>query len=225
MQFILAYFFLLYVEQFITFQPSLARLENTPGVTDIVVAPLFDSAGIVLLLVTPLLTMRLVSEERRSQTLALLFSAPVSMSEIILGKYLGILSFMVLMMLMVALMPLSLLAGTSLDIGLYLSGLVGVLLLAASFAAIGLYMSSLTSQPTVAAVSTFGLLLLLWILDAAGTTGTDNDRVFSYLSILRHYQPLLRGIFNSSDIVYYLLFITTFLVLSIRQLDSDRLQH
>ena len=122
-------------------------------------------------------------------------------------------------------MPLSLLAGTSLDIGLYLSGLVGVLLLAASFAAIGLYMSSLTSQPTVAAVSTFGLLLLLWILDAAGTTGTDNDRVFSYLSILRHYQPLLRGIFNSSDIVYYLLFITTFLVLSIRQLDSDRLQH
>jgi ABC-2 type transport system permease protein len=223
-QFIMAYFFLLYVEQYVTFQPSLARLENIPGVTDMVVAPLFDTAGIVLLLVTPMLTMRLISEEHRNQSLPLLFSAPISMTEIILGKFLGILSFMLIILFILALMPLSLLAGTTLDLGLFTASLLGLVLLLASFAAVGLFMSTLTYQPTIAAMSTFGILLLLWILDAAGTTGTDTDRLFSYLSILRHYQSMLKGVFNTSDIMYYFLFIATFLVLSIRRLDSERLE-
>lgn len=224
-QFILTYFFLLYVEQFITLQPSLAQFPNAPGVTEIVVAPLFDTAGIVLLLVMPILTMRLISEERRNSTLALLFSAPVSMTEIILGKYLGIVLFTLIIVALTSLMPLSLLSGTNLDMGLFLSGLAGLALLVSCFAALGLYMSSLTYQPTIAAISTFGILLLLWIIDAAGTTGNDSDRVFSYISILRHYQPMLKGVFNSSDIIYFVLFISTFLILSIRQLDADRLQH
>jgi len=224
-QFILTYFFLIYVEQFITLQPSLAQFANAPGVTQIVVAPLFDTAGIILLLVTPILTMRLVSEERRNRTLTLLFSAPVSITEIILGKYLGILTFTFIIVLLLTLMPLSLLFGTDLDMGLLLSGFLGLSLLVASFTAIGLYMSTLSSQPTIAAISTFGILLLLWILDAAGTTGSESDRVISYISILRHFQPMLKGIFTSSDIIYYFLFITTFLVLSIKRLDADRLQN
>lgn len=223
--FILTYFFLLYVEQFIKIQPGLAQYPNAPGVTEIVVAPLFDTAGLILLLVMPILTMRLISEERRNRTLALLFSAPVSMTEIILGKYIGILSFTLIIVALLSLMPLSLLSGTNLDIGLMFSGLLGLVLLVSSFAAVGLYMSSLTTQPTIAAISTFGILLLLWILDAAGSTGDESDRIFSYLSILRHFQPMLKGVFDSSDIIYYLLFITTFLVLSIRRLDADRLQH
>ena len=223
-QFLLTYFFLLYVEQFITIQPRLAQAPNAPGVTELVVAPLFDTAGIVLLLVMPILTMRLISEERRNNTLALLFSAPVSMSEIILGKYLGILLFTLVIIFLMTLLPLSLLAGTSLDTGLIFSGLLGLILLVGSFAAVGIYMSSLTNQPTIAAISTFGILLLLWIIDAAGTTGNDSDRVVSYISILRHYQPMLKGIFNSSDIIYFILFITSFLILSIRRLDADRLQ-
>jgi len=224
-QFILTYFFLLYVEQFIKIQPELAQYPNAPGVTEVVVAPLFDTAGLILLLVMPILTMRLISEERRNRTLALLFSAPVSMTEIILGKFIGILSFTLIIVALLTMMPLSLLLGTNLDIGLLFSGLLGLVLLVSSFAAVGLYMSSLTSQPTVAAISTFGILLLLWILDAAGSTGGESDRVFSYLSLLRHFQPMLKGVFNSSDVIYYLLFITTFLVLSIRRLDADRLQH
>lgn len=223
-QFIHTYFFLLFIEQFISIQPTLAQYPNAPGVTEIIVAPLFDTAGIIFLLVMPILTMRLISEERRNRTLALLFSAPVTMTEIILGKFLGILSFTCVIILLLALLPLSLLLGTNLDLGLLFSGLIGLVMLASSFAAVGLYMSSLTNQPTIAAISTFGVLLLLWILDAAGTTGVEADRVISYISIIRHYQPMLKGIFSSSDISYFILFILTFLILSIRRLDADRLQ-
>ncbi len=225
-QLVMAWFFLGLLDRFVMALPQLAQMENPPGVTEIVVAQLLDTAGIVLLLIAPMLTMRLLSEELRNQTLPLLFSAPVSMTEIILGKYLGILGFFMLILLLIALMPLSLYAGTSLDTGMLLSGFIGLGLLLASIAAIGLFMSSLTAQPTVAAISTFGVLLLLWILDTFTTTGGDTSGgVLAYLSILRHYQPLLSGTFKSVDIVYYLLFIGTFIVLSIRRLDSYRLQH
>lgn len=225
-QLILAYFFLLYLDQFATLQPQLGQMETSPGVTELVARPVLDTAGIVLLLVAPMLTMRLLSEELRNQTLPLLFSAPVSMTEIILGKYLGIVGFFMLVLLMIALMPLSLYSGTSLDTGMLFSGFMGLALLLSSIAAVGLFMSSLTAQPTVAAISTFGVLLLLWILDAASSTGGDTTTsVVAYLSFLRHYQPLLKGAFNSADVAYYLLFITTFLVLAIRRLDSYRLQH
>ncbi len=169
--------------------------------------------------------MRLISEERRSRTLPLLFSAPVSMTEIVLGKYAGILGFLIIMLGLITLMPLSLLTLGTLDFGLLGSNLIGMVLMLAAFAAAGLFMSTLTAQPTVAAVSTFGLLLLLWIIEVSGQSSGMDGTVFSYLSLQRHYQALLRGLFNSSDILYYLLFITTFLVLSIRRLDADRLQH
>ena len=227
-QFIMGYIFLAHLELFVTqVQPRLVGLEGAPGVTDIVVAPLFNNAAIILLLVVPMLTMRLVSEENRSGTLSLLFSAPLSMTEIILGKYLGLLAFLGVMLLMIALMPLSLLSGGALDLGKLASGVMGLGLLLAAFAAAGLFISTLTDQPVVAAVSTFGLLLLLWIIDWAGGAGAEDEMsgIFDYLSLLRHHETLLKGLFNSADIAYFLLFIFTFLVLSIRRLDSYRLQH
>jgi len=116
LQFILAFLFLSQVEAFTALQPKLAGIESAPGLTDIIVAPLFGNAGIILLLVTPLLTMRLICEERRNKTLALLLSAPVSNIDIILGKYLGILGLMLLMTVLITLMPLSLLSGGELDL-------------------------------------------------------------------------------------------------------------
>lgn len=223
-QVITGYMFLINIETFIQVQPRLAGLEDAPGLTDIVIAPLLGSAAIVLLLVVPLLTMRLISEERRNQTLSLLFSAPLSVTQIILGKYLGILGFLLVILFMLSMMPLSLLAGGNIDFLQFGAGLLGMSLLLASFAAVGLFTSTLTSQPTVAAISSLGILLLLWILDRAGNTDQVSG-LFSYLSLARHYEPLLRGIFNSSDVIYYLLFIITFLALSIRRLDADRLQH
>ena len=224
-QLILAYIFLVSVDQFLEVQPRLVGMTDAPGVTDIITAPLFGTAAVVLLLVAPLLTMRLVSEEHRNRTLSLLLSAPVSMTEIILGKYLGILLFLLVMLGMLALMPLSLLLGGSLDFGKLGAGLLGLGLLLAAFAAAGLFMSTLTTQPTVAAISTFGLLLLLWIIDWTSGARAEVSGILSYMSLTRHYEPMLKGMINSVDIAYYLLFIITFLVLSVRRLDAERLQH
>jgi len=178
-------------------------------------------------MVVPLLTMRFISEERRNRSIALLFSAPVSMTEIILGKYLGLLGFLLLATLLISLMPLALLLGGPLDMGLLLAMILALFLLLASFAAIGLFLSTLTIQPTIAAISTFGALLLLWIIDWAGEQVNESvtSGLLEYLSILRHFESLSRGLFSSADVIYFLLFITVFLVLGIRRLDADRLQH
>jgi ABC-2 type transport system permease protein len=225
-QLILAYLFLSQLDGYMQVQSQLLGMPGAPGVTEIVVAPVFGNATIILLLVVPMLTMRLVSEERRAQTLSLLFSAPVSMSEIVVGKFLGVMGFLLLMVAMITLMPLSLLLGGTLDFGVLGSAVLGLLLLLACFAAVGLFMSTLTDQPTVAAISSFGVLLMLWIIDWAGSNEAGHvSELFAYLSILRHFESLLRGVFDSSDVIYYLLFVTVFIGLSIRRLDADRLQH
>lgn len=222
-QTILAYFFLLYLDYYVQIQPKLMTAEGAPGLTNMVVSPLFATTATVLLIITPMLTMRLVSEERRNRTLSLLLSAPVSVTEIILGKFLGVLAFLYLILLLVLMMPLSLLMGGNLDPGLFFAGTLGLCLLLAGYAALGLFMSTLATQPAVAAISTFGVLILLWILNLASTTGGGSP-LFDYLSMLSHYQSMMRGIFNSADFIYYLLFISLFLALSIRRLDAERLQ-
>lgn len=223
-QAILAFLFLARVELYQIYQPQLAGLENAPGVTEVIVPDLLGNAAIVLLLVVPLLTMRLVSEERRNKTLTLLFSAPVSMTEIILGKFLGVFSFLLILLGLLALMPLSLLVGGALDFGILASALLGLALVLAGFAAVGVFMSTLTQYPTVAAIGTFGALLLFWILDWSGQgAGGMGGSVLAYLSLFNHYKPFLEGVFDSADAVYHLALISTFLILSVRRLDADRL--
>lgn len=222
-QLILAYMFLARIDLFLQFQPRLIGLEDPPGLTDIVVSPLFGNAGIVLMLVVPLLTMHLIAEERRSGTLRLLLAAPVSMTEIALGKFLGLFLFLLIMLAMVALMPLSLLLGGRLDFGQLAAGVMGLALLLAAFAAIGLFLSAMTDHPTVAAVTGFGALLLLWIVDWSGESeGTSG--VLGYLSMMRHFESSLKGVFNSVDVVYFLLVIALFLALTVWRLDAERLQ-
>jgi ABC-2 type transport system permease protein len=93
----------------------------------------------------------------------------------------------------------------------------------AGFAAVGVFMSTLTQYPTVAAISTFGALLLFWILDWSGKGTGDMGGVLAYLSLFNHYKPFLEGVFDSADAVYHLALISTFLILSVRRLDADRL--
>ncbi len=206
-------------------QPKLATIENAPGITELVIVPLYGSAAFIMMLVTPLLTMRLISEERRNKSLSLLMSAPISMTEIIIGKYLGMLSFAAIMIFMMTLMGLSLLFAGKLDAGLLFAIVLGISLLLAAFISLGLYMSSLTAQPTIAAMSTFGMLLMLWIIDWAGNKAdAAASGLLEYISMLRHFEAFSKGVFNSSDFIYYVLFISLFLILSIRRLDSDRLQ-
>jgi len=222
-QVVLGYMFLSLLDNYAILQPQLMRLENTPGVTDIVVAPLFQLTAIILLMIMPLITMRSFAEEKRNKTLSLLISSPLSMTEIVLGKFLGLLLFVLILVSLLMLMPLSLYVGTALDTGKLFSIYLSTLLLLGSFAAIGLYLSSLTDNQTIAAVSTFGALLMLWIIDWVGETIGDGQSVAAYLSILQHHQSMLEGVFNSSDLAYYLILIATFLGLTIRQLDRERL--
>ena len=224
LQCILAYLFLTQVETFSIIQPKLATIEGAPGLTDIVVTPLYGNAAIILLLVTPLLTMRLICEERRNKTLSLLLSAPISNIDIIFGKYLGILGLLLLIVVLVTLMPLSLLMGSELDFGKLAANLLALLLLVCAFSSTGLFMSTIAGHPTIAAMGTFGILLLLWILDWTTSMQDQRSELFEYLSILRHFQTLQSGLISSADISYFLLFIATFLLLSIRSLDNDRLQ-
>ena len=222
-QLILAWIFLSQIDVFFSLQEELATLDNAPGVTDLVVAPVLEIASVILLMISPLLTMRLISEERRNGTLPLLLSAPVSTSEIVLGKFLGIALFYLILIAMVSLMPLSLMLGTELDLGKLAAGLLGLVLLMSAFAAAGLFLSSLTANPVVAAISTFGLLLLLWMLER-NTGDNSTVSVFSYVSFTQHIGPFLRGLVNSVDLAYFALFIITFLLLTIRQMDAKRLQ-
>ena len=222
-QLILCWIFFSQIDVFFSIQKELTTLPNAPGVTDLVTAPMLEIASVMLLMISPLLTMRLISEERRNGTLTLLLSSPISITEIVLGKFFGITLFYIIFIGMISLMPLSLMMGTELDLGKLASGLMGLLLLLCAFAAAGLYLSSLTENPVVAAISTFGLLLLLWILERSGG-GSGTDSVFTYLSLTHHIAPLLRGIVSSVDLAYFALFIITFLLLTIRQMDAERLQ-
>lgn len=220
-QFILAWMFLQYIESFMAMRTQLLGMDSEYGVTEVVAAQVFGTAAFVLLLVVPLISMRLVTEERRNKTLPLLFSAPLSMTEIVLGKFLGLYTFLLIQLALTALMPLSLLAGGGLDFGLLGAGLLGLALLFGGFAAVGLFMSTLTQHQTIAAIGTFGILLTFWLLDwaRAGTGGG----VLPYLSLLNHTEPFLKGVFDTRDVVYHLLFIVSFLALSVRRLDMDRL--
>ncbi len=224
LQYILAYLFLTQVETFTLLQPKLATIEGAPGLTDIVVTPLYGNAGLILLLVTPLLTMRLICEERRNKTLSLLLSAPISNVDIILGKYFGLLGLLLLAVLLITLMPLSLLAGGELDVGKVAANLLALVLLVTAFTATGLFMSTIAGHPTVAAMGTFGILLLLWILDWTSGMQDQRSELLVYLSILRHFQNIQSGLISTVDIGYFLLFTATFILLSIRSLDNERLQ-
>ncbi len=224
LQFILAYLFMTQIETFISFQSRLAQISHAPGITDIIAAPLFSNAAVIMLLVTPLLTMRLISEERRNKTLTLLLASPVSTTEIVLGKYLAIVGLQTCIVLMTALMSLTLLLGGEVDFGKWFCNLLGLSLLTAAFTALGLYLSSIASHPTIAAIGSFGLLLLLWIIDWKAGLKSQSSDILEYLSLLRHVQNLQTGLLDSQDVAYFLLFSATFLILSIFHLESDRLQ-
>jgi ABC-2 type transport system permease protein len=218
-EFLLAIFFLILLNQFMNPGPWFAGR----GITEIVIAGLLQVSGIVILLITPFITMRIFSEERRTGTIKLLLSSPISLTELVLGKYLGMLGFLIILLALIALMPLSLLLGTPVDLLQTAAGLLGLFLLMASFVAIGLFISTLTSQASIAAVTTFGVLFVLWIINLASTTGSEIFRtIFSYLSLLKHYNNLINGVFDSIDVIYYLIICITFIVLSVWRLDGER---
>lgn len=192
------------------------------GVTQFVGQQIYGLASFIMLFAVPLLSMRLISEERRNQTLPFLFSAPLSITEIVVGKFLGLVAFLTIVIVYIALMLCTLNIWSDIDFGYILSNSFGLFLLVASFSALGLYVSSLTSQPVVAAIISFIALFALMMLDRffAG----DPSNTMAQLALMKHFQSFAGGLIDTADLAYFVLFIITFLILTIRRLDADRLR-
>ena len=220
LQFLFAWFFLARLDAFLQVQAQLAQLGNAPGATLSVAVPLFGTLSIILMMLVPVFTMRLLAEEKRNQTLVLLMTSPVSASHIVLGKFVGLMLFLLLIVASCTLIVVSLAAGTQLDIGLLLSNALGVLLLASSYAALGLYMSSLTSQPVVAAITSLAALFGLWLIEVSAV---DSDNTLHLFTPTSHFQNFNIGLLNSSDLIYFLVFLVTFLLLTIRRVNNNRI--
>ncbi len=219
LQFLFAYLFFSRIELFIQYLPRLRNLDAAPGMTEIVAAGLFSIAGLVFLIITPLFCSRSLAEERRSGTLKLTLSSPVSLTELVLGKFFSLYGFFMIIILLLAIMAFSLLLGAPVDIGQIMAGLLGLVLLTSACIAIGLFMSSLTAQPTIAAISTFTLLFFLWIIK----WDDKNMGVFStYLSLQEHFSSMVSGFLTSVDVIYFLLLTLLFLGLTIWRLDLER---
>jgi len=132
-------------------------------------------------------------------------------------------AFTILVLLVLVITPLSLLGGTQLDWGKFAAGMLGLFLMIASFLAAGLYISAQVRTPLIAAVASFGLLMLLVVLYMSGSAEGTASELFIYLSHFGHFLSFLQGLFDSSDLVYYFLFSAAFLILTIRRLDNERL--
>jgi ABC-2 type transport system permease protein len=215
-------FYLQGVNNYFEVMSGSIRPAERVGVTIFVGQTVYGIASFLMLFAVPLLSMRLISEERRSQTLPFLLSAPISLTEIVVGKFLGLIIFLSILVGYIFLMLSTLNIWSDIDFGYLLSNSLGLILLAASFSALGIYFSSLTSQPIVAAILSFIALFALMGLDKF--FGSQPNHWFGYISLMKHFQSFSRGVIDSKDIIYFILFITTFLVLTVRRLDADRLR-
>ena len=192
------------------------------GVTQSVGQIVYGWAFLIVLVAVPLLSMRLISEERRSQTLPFLFSAPLSLTEIVLGKFFGLVIFLSILILYVALMLSTLNIWSDVDFGFIIANSLGLFLLVAGSSAVGLYFSSLTAQPVAAAVMSFVTLIALIFMDRIFVADPSNP--LAQFSLMRHFQSFSTGLIDTADIAYFVLFTITFLTLTIRRLDADRLR-
>jgi ABC-2 type transport system permease protein len=174
------------------------------NINQMVFTPLFHNMSIILLLVLPLLTMRLFAEEKKIGTEELLFTSPVSVSQIILGKYLASLVVLAAMLALTAVPALFTFAYGNPEVAPWLNGYLGLFLLGGAFIAVGIFFSSLTENQIVAATLTFGALLLFWILNWAGSSaGPTLQGILNYVSFFQHFDDMTRGLLDTKDVVYY----------------------
>ena len=220
-QFVLAFQFLAQIETYMHFADKLRAMPEPPGVTEVVVTPSLGVAAMLMLFFIPVITMSSLSGERRDGTLMLLYSSPITSWQIVAGKYTGILALLAVLWVIIALMPLTLMWGAALDVGVYLAGLLALFVLMAAYAAVGLMFSAMFTQPAVAAIMSFGVLSGLWLIDWATRLGQDAS-FFAYLSSLNHFQRIARGLLNTSDLAYFAIIIALSLYLTAWRLDGDR---
>jgi ABC-2 type transport system permease protein len=189
----------------------------------LVYRPLFAVLAIILLFLVPLLTMRLLAEEKRSGTSELLFTYPLSDWSIILGKFGAALLVYLIFLAITAIFSVGLSFMTQVDWGAVAAGYLGLVLLGAACLALGLFASSLTENQIIAGVVGFALLLLFWVIGWMQEMGGGGlGKVVQSLSLMDHYDNFTKGVINTRDLVYCASFIFFFLFLTKRQLESRR---
>lgn len=182
-----------------------------------------DPSTTVFVLWSPALTMRLLAEEQKLGTLELLMTSPIRDYEIVLGKFFAVLAILLATLSLTLFYTLMLFWFGDPDMGPLLSGYLGIILFGASTLAVGMLASSLTSNQVVAAVVSFGFLLLMVLTDqAADITSGLSAQILEGFSLSGHFEDFSRGILDTNNIVYYLSVIATFLFLTIRNIESRR---
>ena len=185
----------------------------------------FEVIGSLILFILPILSMGLYAEERKRGTLELLATSPLTNWAVALGKLLGVVTFFTAMLLPLLICQAIALSAADppLQPGVPLLALVGLILLAASILSLGMFISSLTESTILAAILTFALVLLLWIIDliADGVSGPVGEAL-GHLSLLEHYSNLVRGILDTSSLVLFVSYIILGLFLTAQSIEALR---
>lgn len=203
--------------------PVISREYNLLNITESVVRPMFGNISVIMLLMMPMLTMRLLAEEKKSGTIELMLSYPITDAEIILGKFfaaLGVFSAMLGLTI-----PCFILMGIlgEPELGVVIAGFFGLLLMGGAFISLGLWTSSLTENQIISAALSFGALLVFWMMGySVNFAGPKLGTVLSYLSFLPHFYNFAKGVIDTDDIIYYLSFTLFSLFLTMRTLESKR---
>ncbi|UCF35865.1 MAG: ABC transporter permease subunit [Acidobacteriota bacterium] len=221
------YFFYI-ILSFYAQQSSMNQFGQAPYPMDVptmVVGSYFGVLSTILLFLLPMVTMGIFAEERKRGTIELLLTSPITHLQLILGKFLGVILFLAIMLLPAILKVLLLYTYSDPQpaVSPYLIGILGAFLLGGSLIAVGVFISSLTENQIVAAAATFGVFIILWVLDASadGTTTVVNE-VLRYLSVLNHYEDFTKGVFDTQHLVFYLSFVFLGLFLTSLSLDSEK---
>jgi ABC-2 type transport system permease protein len=187
------------------------------------IRPLILNITVVFLFLLPLITMRTYAEEKRSGTIELLLTSPLTDLEIVLGKFLGALALYAVMVALTLIHFGLLFRFGSPEWKPLATAYLGLLLFGGCFIALGLFISSLTKNQIVAGAATFGVFLLLWVVDWIGEgMGPTGQAILKYLSMTAHLEDFVKGVIDTKHLVYYLSFIAFGLFLTVRSVDTER---
>ncbi|HEV8342517.1 MAG TPA: ABC transporter permease [Candidatus Binatia bacterium] len=209
----------------LTLYTSLQNLGAMQGLNlnEHVINPLLQNLTIILLLMVPLITMRTFAEEKKNGTYELLLTSPLTVTQIVLGKFLGCLFFIFVMILLTGIYPAILLFYGNPELGILASGYLGLFLLSVVFVSVGLFTSSLTENQIVAAVTCFVILLLLYVLSwPTETTGAGLGGLLKYLSVVEHFSEMAKGLIDTKNLVYFMTLIFVSLFLTHRCVEASR---
>jgi ABC-2 type transport system permease protein len=222
--FMFGWFYLTVVSWFLSQSTMMAGQMGGPiNINQMLIRPLLLNTSVLVLFVLPMVTMRTYSEEKRSGTIELLLTSPITDFQIIMGKFLGATALYACMLLVTAIYVAVLFAYGSPEWGQVVTGYLGLLLLGCCFIAVGLLISSLTRNQIVAAMITFAVFLFLWVIDWIGSfSGPTVGSLVGYVSITNHFDDFAKGVIDTKHLVYYLSFITFGLFLTAKAVDSER---